>query len=241
MKIELKNLKTAQHLSQETTAYSATIYVDGQRAFHASNSGHGGADHIVPLPGYTGPSLADIDAWLIANTPPGGPLDPDPASRAPYDQGLPCDLETLISRLITEREADKTLTRLCRKHIVTIGPDGKLYEFKAPPSAPNLALIQKRRSDDTIVNGGDESTLAKARRALTGEEDYAEAVHARQREGRLTLSDAQWLQECDKRAGRPCPDLQAELSRIIAAEEQRLAEYRHQVREQRERRGQANG
>ena len=60
MKIELKNLKIAAHLSEETTAYSATIHVDGKRAFDARNDGHGGADRYHPLPGYTGPSEQEI-------------------------------------------------------------------------------------------------------------------------------------------------------------------------------------
>lgn len=44
MQIELRKLKLALYLSEETTAYSAEIWIDGELAFHASNQGHGGAD-----------------------------------------------------------------------------------------------------------------------------------------------------------------------------------------------------
>lgn len=49
MKIAIKNLKHAEFASQETNCYQATVWVDGKRAFTASNEGHGGADYYEPL------------------------------------------------------------------------------------------------------------------------------------------------------------------------------------------------
>ena len=43
MKIELKKLKIAEHLSEETTAFSAEIFIDGVLAGYAKNSGQGGS------------------------------------------------------------------------------------------------------------------------------------------------------------------------------------------------------
>lgn len=42
MKIELKNIKVMNSLSEETVCFSASIYVDGKKAGQASNRGHGG-------------------------------------------------------------------------------------------------------------------------------------------------------------------------------------------------------
>jgi hypothetical protein len=44
MRIELKKLKVVVALSEETTCYTAEIWIDGARAFLASNRGHGAAD-----------------------------------------------------------------------------------------------------------------------------------------------------------------------------------------------------
>jgi hypothetical protein len=44
MNVELKAVKTAHHLSQETIAFSAKIYVDGKRIGVVSNSGTGGGN-----------------------------------------------------------------------------------------------------------------------------------------------------------------------------------------------------
>jgi len=43
MKIELKKLKIALHLSEETTAFTADIAVNGMNVGYAKNDGHGGA------------------------------------------------------------------------------------------------------------------------------------------------------------------------------------------------------
>jgi hypothetical protein len=42
MKIELKRFTTNARLSQETTAFAADVWVDGRKAGHAENDGHGG-------------------------------------------------------------------------------------------------------------------------------------------------------------------------------------------------------
>ena len=46
MKITLKNFKHANFASEETYCFEATVYIDGQKAGHASNSGHGGSTDV---------------------------------------------------------------------------------------------------------------------------------------------------------------------------------------------------
>lgn len=234
MKIELKNLKVANHLSQETTAYSASVYVNGKRAFHAQNAGQGGADDFHRVQGYDGPALAEIDAWLADHEPPAGPMDPDPATRAAYDTGMRCDLELLVSRLITEKDAARMLGQLLNKKILALGADNQVHQYKAAPTPANIAALIKRNPEDTIINGAADDVLAKARRALCGAEDTAEAVYVRQRENRLTQADAHWLLAQDRAAKKPCSELQAELLAFIAAEDARLAEHRRAMSAQRE-------
>jgi len=43
MKIELKSIKIAEFLSEETTAFTADIFVDGIKVGYAKNDGHGGS------------------------------------------------------------------------------------------------------------------------------------------------------------------------------------------------------
>lgn len=44
VKIELKGVKLFAELSEETTAFFCTVYVNGVKAFTASNDGKGGAN-----------------------------------------------------------------------------------------------------------------------------------------------------------------------------------------------------
>ena len=88
MHIELRKLQLVASLSHETACYSAEIWIDGNKAFLASNRGSGGADDFHP----TGTVTEDaVNAWLAANR---------PASRL-GDSVLPHCLEFEVAALIT--------------------------------------------------------------------------------------------------------------------------------------------
>jgi hypothetical protein len=90
MKIELKNLKINERLSEETTCFSATVYVDGKRAFEAANRGHGGCNE------YRG--AYEAAAAYAATLP-------------PYEGRLPYDLDMLIDDLIEAERFERALKR----------------------------------------------------------------------------------------------------------------------------------
>ena len=46
MKLELKNVKIHDDMSEETTCFSAYLYINGKRAAHCKNAGYGGATDI---------------------------------------------------------------------------------------------------------------------------------------------------------------------------------------------------
>lgn len=45
-RVSLKGIKIHHGLSEETWAYTASVYVDGKRVGEVSNSGHGGPDNL---------------------------------------------------------------------------------------------------------------------------------------------------------------------------------------------------
>lgn len=47
-RIALKSLKVSKSLSDETTAFSANLYLDGKSLGHAENRGHGGETSFYP-------------------------------------------------------------------------------------------------------------------------------------------------------------------------------------------------
>lgn len=107
MKIELRKLRIAKQLSEESTAYSAEIWIDGERAFLASNRGTGGCDFYQPVGRH---AVQDVDAWLLQNR-----------STVVYrGLGVPNDLETEVAMLMDGIEVTKRLKRLMRTNIVAI-------------------------------------------------------------------------------------------------------------------------
>jgi hypothetical protein len=50
MKIELKNVKISESLSEETTAFTADIFVNGKKAGYARNDGRGGCTEYHSFP-----------------------------------------------------------------------------------------------------------------------------------------------------------------------------------------------
>jgi len=118
MKIELKKIKYAAFLSQETSAFTAEIWIDGKKAGTASNEGHGGATDVW----VSDPALA-TQASLYAKSLPPLPSTSTLADGTPlFPNGLSMDLELLIDGLLEDHlqakdaaKQEKKLAKLAAK------------------------------------------------------------------------------------------------------------------------------
>jgi hypothetical protein len=152
MNIELKNLKTMASLSEETPCYTATIYINGERAFEASNRGHGGSDDYHRVDGYTGPSERQINEWLAKNKPLTGEF-------ATLDNCL----EFVVGDLINKALAEKALRGKLNRQIIALGADkdGAPALFSWPskfkPVPANIDRLKEslaaKGSTDIVLNG----------------------------------------------------------------------------------------
>jgi len=113
MKLELKNIKIFNALSEETTCFLATLHAD-DRKIECSNRGQGGSNEYSA-------TVADINTWLIANNPP----------IEAYGMTMPYDLELWIDDQLGMYELAKELKR---KLIYRL-PNGKVYETKLTQEA----------------------------------------------------------------------------------------------------------
>lgn len=238
MKIEIRNLKIARSLSEETTAYTADIFVDGVKSFAASNHGTGGCDMYHRLPTAT-VSEADVNAWLATNVAPDGPYEADPAARGAWDNGHTCDLEVFVGRFIEAAERETDRKRIAKKYDGILAKniaglrDGGLVTWKAAPTPANLASLRKAKPEIVLLNDADEATKAAGLRAycpdyaaLETATDHEEAVMERLRENRLTLADARYCMAENDRSAKPCPDFHAHLLAVIATQEAAETAYR---------------
>lgn len=108
MKFELKNISYNAKLSDDSAAYSATLYIDGKKAGEVSNNGNGGCDNQY-LEKWV--DRAAVEAYIKANHP---PLESEFGS-----EPIPCDLELLCGRLLDEHILGKAIkSRLSKNHVV---------------------------------------------------------------------------------------------------------------------------
>ena len=149
MRIELKKLKVVAALSEETTCYTAEVWIDGAKAFLASNRGHGAADDFHRVGTVTERS---VDAWLAANR---------PSSRV-GDTVLDHTLEFEVAAMIGRIEENKRVRPSFNKQLIVID-DGKVYGYPLKGRDPGAvaAAARQQRPGLRVVNG-DEQALQEA-------------------------------------------------------------------------------
>lgn len=164
MQITIANLKHSASLSEETHAYTATVLIDGVRAFEASNHGTGGPDMYHPVKGYSGPSEQEVDAWLKANTP----------KIEAYGMQLDNSLEIVVGDLINDELVSKALKRMLSTKIVVLDKDDNgqdaLFTYKGKPTPEALDNMRRwiaaGKIKGRLVNGGDDAIMAEARKLV---------------------------------------------------------------------------
>ena len=152
MKIELRRIAYNAALSQETPAFSAEAWIDGELAFHARNQGTGGADFYQQAGRWT---EAQVDAWLKANRPP----------RCLGDGDITCDhdLEIEVSNLLIRAVEGRRLKRLLHTNLVTIERDQIMqYPLRKRPLAIIIRAVRATNPDAVIVNDAGDAVFSRA-------------------------------------------------------------------------------
>jgi len=145
MKIELRKLKIAEHMSEETTAFSAEIYVDGKATGYAKNDGRGGCTGYHSNGDEKSRELMkSAEAYCLTL----------PAQRIDMGSGrkplvIEMNLENFIDELVEASQSEKEQKKLEKKMINTImwgQPKGRSYaqvKLPQPITSYPLPAIQK--------------------------------------------------------------------------------------------------
>lgn len=151
MKIELRRISYNAALSQETAAFAAEVWIDGELAFHARNQGTGGADFYRQVGRWT---EAEVNAWLTANKLPRSLGD---------DLACDHDLEIEVSDLLMRAVEGKRLKRLLRTNLIAIERDQILqYPLRKRPLAIVTRAVRATNPDAVIVNDAGDDVFARA-------------------------------------------------------------------------------
>lgn len=148
MKLTLKNVRIHADMSEETTCFSATVYLDGVRAGHANNRGTGGPHDIDWSDRDLG---AKYEAWLDSQVVP----------FTTYEGKLTTldtvweKLETMIDEALDAFEQEKWLKRQCKSKTLFKLKDKEAPEkpdewwvIKAPFSEVAKHKLQKMYGDN---------------------------------------------------------------------------------------------
>ena len=157
--IELKNIKFNAHFSRETHCFTATVYLDGKRIMKVENDGNGGAHNYYPFHGQSKESFrtmldeAKEEAYESL----------DDSVREEYRSLLinnPHAKSTALEWVITELLNEDLCLKEMRKNLkskITIFDknDGKVYQYKMKPLAPNIkylkSIIANRNEGESYV------------------------------------------------------------------------------------------
>ena len=117
MKIELKAIQYAAFSSEETSCYSANLYIDDRKIGTVDNDGRGGCDRFLG----DHAAFAAADAWCKANLP-----------RWQHDErSFETDLEMRCAQLLNNWIAARDLKTAFRTKVVMRDPaNGNLYTIK---------------------------------------------------------------------------------------------------------------
>lgn len=141
MKIELKNFKYHPDMSEETSAFSANIHIDGQLVGFAKNDGHGGCTNYHAIDHKFFDMIRKAEEWAEQQ--------PDivyPADEFSPSFSVKCDLEHVIDQLcyeLIEKSENERLRKYVVKHqvskiLVGTKKDGQItavtgsYKYKHP-------------------------------------------------------------------------------------------------------------
>lgn len=114
MNIELKKIKIIKSMSQETTCFTADLWIDGEKAAYVSNRGTGGANfyHFFDK---------NLQGSFFAYCKSLNPLQTDEYKHL-FPNGLPMDADLLVGELLEKHQQiqwfkrqtkNKTLVKLC--------------------------------------------------------------------------------------------------------------------------------
>ena len=144
--IEVKSVKIAQHMSEETLAFTASLWVNGKRVGYLKNTGQGGP--------------TNIDLYIMKD---GGIVrsdytfdDLDEYVKESHSDLEYCDVEFFLYSLVCDEDERRENKKLCRKGTVIRKPgceykEGE-YEMYKIPYTPEFAVrIRKELGEDTYI------------------------------------------------------------------------------------------
>ena len=139
MKIELKNVKFSESLSEETNAFTADVYVNGKKCGYCRNDGCGGDTMVNSYPD-TRFDFTECEKWLQKQ-----PQINIGSEEKPYM--IDCDMESMVDFLFEKWLKEKDEKKLQKKMetcLIWGTPNHYSYiNFKSPINNVEKMILQR--------------------------------------------------------------------------------------------------
>ena len=141
MDVQLKNIKFAEHMSEETNAFTADVYYKGKKVGYTKNDGRGGCTFTHPYSIELRPLLNECEEYCKG-------LPPHKVTFQGKEHTLNMDLELVVDTLfedwLNEKEKKK-VERKMKNSLLWGVPKSSSYQqvkFKRPLSEIPKPLLQ---------------------------------------------------------------------------------------------------
>lgn len=141
MKIELKNVKFSEHLSEETNAFTANLYVNGKKCGYVRNDGCGGDTMVQNYDGTTRNLFHECEEYCKT-------LPPRTYKFNGKTHEYPANIENFVDDLFEDWLKQKELKKLEKKMVDSLlwgVPNGSSYhqiKFKIPLTQIDRVKLQ---------------------------------------------------------------------------------------------------
>lgn len=143
MDITVKNVKEHKELSDDSMAFSCTVYVDGQKVGTATDDGNGGMVRL-DVDGKTYKAMQAYAKTIPAY---------DANAGDKYGTGEPLmiqpDAESLVQDKVIEALEIKDMKKVLSKRFVYV-QDGNLYQTKVMPTKQVKAILARPDADEHL-------------------------------------------------------------------------------------------
>ena len=147
--IQLKNVKIAWHMSEGTTAFTATLYIDGKKAAYVKNEGRGGDNH----PRFMDRELEKEFHEFCKTLPEHYLYDDDDPTKV-IDGPFPMTYDGFIGDLLAEWISNDDWKKACRKGLVfRVKSDNEdQYRTTKGKYSPELASAIREKYGDNLID-----------------------------------------------------------------------------------------
>lgn len=142
MKVTLKKIKFSEHMSEETNAFTADVYIDGKCCGFAKNDGCGGCTNIQPTFFPDKISIfRECESWLKTQ-----PQINIGSVNDPYM--VNCDMESMVDMLFEQWLTEQTKKKFEKKMVnhlmwgVIGGNSYKVVKFPRPLLSMDRFILQ---------------------------------------------------------------------------------------------------